>query len=197
MKRYTENEITKRIKRKKQISLVLKIIFYPLIIILLLCNIWLSIQKINKPNKIPSLFGYRAFNIATGSMEPTLNIGDMIIIKEEPEKIKINDIITFKESGSTITHRVISIINENEIKYQTKGDANSSADKELVTTENLQGKFVFKIGKVGGLISNARNATTIVIIIIVAYTIYTIISKKEDRKIARHEKRKEYEKNTK
>ena len=199
MKIYIEQQITKKLNRRKLITKIFKSIFYPIITVILLCNIWLVFQKLKEPNKIPSLFGYKAFSIESGSMEPTLHIGDMIIIKEtNPEELKTNDIITFMEENSAVTHRIVEIIHEDEKNsYKTKGDANNANDSELVKQENIQGRYVCKIEKIGGVISKAKNTKTLTIIIILIYFVYLILSKKEDRKIARHEKRKEFEKNNK
>ena len=70
-------------------------------------------------------FGYSMFEIATGSMEPTLNVYDFILVKND-KNLNVNDIITYKEDNSFITHRIISIDGDNLI---TKGDANNSEDK--------------------------------------------------------------------
>ena len=195
MKIYTEREITQKLNKKKRITKVFKYIFYPIIILILLCNLWLIIQKLENPNKIPSLFGYKTFSILSGSMEPTLHIGDLIIIKEiNAEELKTGDIITFMEGNSAVTHRIIEIINENgKFSYKTKGDANDTNDNELVKQENIQGKYIGKIDKIGGLISKAKNTSTLIIIVIGIYFVYVIFSKRDDRKIARHEKRKEFE----
>lgn len=195
MKIYIEQEISKKLNRRKLIAKIFKSIFYPIILVILSCNIWLVIQKLKEPNKIPSLLGYKAFSIVSGSMEPTLHIGDIIIIKEvNPEELDINDIITFIEGDSAVTHRIVEIILEGgKTSYKTKGDANNANDSELVKQENIQGKYVCRIEKIGGLISKAKNTTTLVIIVIFIYFVYLILSKKEDRRNARHEKRKEFE----
>ncbi len=199
MRIYTEYEIKKKLNKKKHIAKIFKSIFYPIIIVILLSNLWLVIQKLKEPNKIPNLFGYKAFSILSGSMEPTLHIGDMIIIKEtNSEELKTNDIITFMEEGSAVTHRIVEIVYEDgKISYKTKGDANNANDSELVKAENIQGKYVGKIGKIGGLITKAKNTTTLVIIVIIIYFVYSIISKRDDRRIARHEKRREFEERNK
>ena len=83
-------------------------------------------------------FGYSMFEIATGSMEPTLNVYDFILVKND-KNLNVNDIITYKEDNSFITHRIISIDGDNLI---TKGDANNSEDKVI-------GKVVKVIPKLG------------------------------------------------
>ena len=196
MKIYTTEEITKKLNRKKIIKNIFKAIIYPIIILVLICNIILLVQKIITPDKIATIFGYKAFVISSGSMEPTLNIGDIVIIKEtKQEQISKGNIITFRKDGYNITHRINDIIEKDGEKYyQTKGDKNTTNDADLVKYEEIEGVYVFKIDKIGSIITYAQNTTTIIIIVCVIYLIYRISAEKDDRKIARHEKRKEYEK---
>ena len=73
------------------------------------------------------MLGYSVFNVATGSMEPTISKNDIIIVKLS-KKYEVNDIVTFKKDDSYITHRVITINDNNLI---TKGDANNTNDVEI------------------------------------------------------------------
>jgi len=91
-----------------------------------------------------NLFGYTVFSVATGSMQPTLNINDIIIIKITDD-VKENDIITFRENNEFITHRVIKNNNETFI---TKGDSNNTEDNPI-NKQNIIGKFVCKIPVIG------------------------------------------------
>src|SRR5688572_3055096 len=71
-----------------------------------------------------SLFGsYRSFLVQSGSMEPSIMTGDIIVIKEQQEYMK-SDSITFKtEDGRVVTHRIVEVIEENgEKTFVTKGD---------------------------------------------------------------------------
>lgn len=111
--------------------------------------------------KTPSLFGYRVYYVATGSMEPTLNIGDVVMIKKTPAKeIHKGDIITFKSTddalyGKPVTHRVVE---EPEVKkgiyyYQTKGDADGATLDPVVAYNFVEGKYMFKIPLLGKIYS--------------------------------------------
>lgn len=196
MKIYTTEEITKKMNKKLIIKKAFKAIVYPVIILILICDIILLIQKIISPNQIASLFGYKAFVISSGSMEPTLNTGDIVITKQiKQDQIQKQDIITFVKDEYTITHRIVDIVEENgNTYYQTKGDNNNTSDADLVKYEEIEGVYVFKINSIGNIVVYAQNTTAVLIIIIcVIYIMYRISSRKDDRKLARHEKRKEYE----
>lgn len=195
MKIYTTNEIAKKVKKKNRVKKIIGAIFYPIIVVILLCAIWLVIQKIQDPEATPNLLGYKVFNVVSGSMEPTIEIGDLVIVKQpEQENIKEGDIITFIEEQGIVTHRVVEVIEEDgKIKYKTKGDNNNANDTNLVEYKNIEGIFVKNIKKIGGIITSARSSTSIIVIVLVVYLVYLIASKKSDRKDARHEKRKEFE----
>ena len=86
-------------------------------------------------------FGIRTYKIGSGSMEPTLKVNDLIIIYEFRE-YEVGDIVTFNYNGDKITHRIVSI-NDNEVI--TKGDANNTNDKPI-KKEDIIGKVIYKFG---------------------------------------------------
>ncbi len=93
--------------------------------------------------------------VPSTSMVPTLNVGDIVIVKGvEPNTITVGTIIIFRSpSGSIdIIHRVIGIFEEgNTLYFQTKGDHNSAADpwSPGVPEANVKGVLVAKIPYVG------------------------------------------------
>jgi len=76
----------------------------------------------------PNYFGYTFFSVASGSMEPTLYIDDVILVKIDNKNIKKNDIITFAKNDEIITHRVL-FIDDNTITV--KGDHNNTLDSPI------------------------------------------------------------------
>jgi len=136
----------------KYIGNVFIIMFLTIVVLSGLSNL----QTRNNPGKIPSVMGYSPMSVLSGSMRPMLEPGDMIITKSPTvENISIGDVITYRVGDSTlVTHRVIDIITENnEVKFQTQGDANNTIDQRLLTSEEIVGTYVFKIPK-GGYMSN-------------------------------------------
>lgn len=95
-------------------------------------------------NDYANLLGYTFFEVATGSMSPTINVGDVVIVKITKEVNK-NDIIVFKEENNFITHRLIQ---KEEGKIITKGDANNSEDKSI-TEDSILGKVITIIPQIG------------------------------------------------
>jgi signal peptidase len=89
--------------------------------------------------------------ILTGSMEPLISPGDMIIIRRcYIEDITVGDIIEYKLEDYKIVHRVIAIYKfQGDIKLITKGDANKKADRLPVSSDQFIGKLEYTIPYVG------------------------------------------------
>lgn len=93
------------------------------------------------------LFGHKGYTVISASMEPTLQVGDYIIIKNVPYKqIKNQDIISFLDSGMIVTHRVVAKEGESA---STRGDNNSVNDVKTVTKSNYVGTYLFRIPHLG------------------------------------------------
>lgn len=103
------------------------------------------------------LFG--AYIIVSPSMVPTIKIDDAIVIKRvDNDKYKVGDIITFSSTdanymGKAVTHRIVDKRDyiAGESLYRTKGDNNIVSDANLVKTEAIYGKVLFKIPSIGKL----------------------------------------------
>ncbi len=197
MKIYSNEMIKNKIEKQKKRQKILKFIFYPIAIFIVLCATNIVYQKVIKKEDNINLFGYRPYIVLSGSMEPNLQVGDMIVAKQVDEaQVGVGDIITFEaENGATITHRVVDIIIKDGKKmYQTKGDNNNSNDVDLISIENIKGKYNFKIHNAGRIIAQIITPTGLMLIILILTIGYINTSKKDDRKIARHIIRERYKK---
>ena len=113
-----------------------------IVIAIILIYNFFQLNILNK--EYTNIFGYTYFQVETGSMEDTIKIEDIVIIKLNDE-IGINDIITFKQNDAFITHRVIKIDDE---KLITKGD-NNNANDEPISKNDVIGKVVYIVQDVG------------------------------------------------
>lgn len=102
--------------------------------------------------------------IATGSMEPMIKPGDVILVKKiyKVEEVNTGDVILFQEGNIRIAHRVIEIIEDKKegTGFKTKGDNNSVADSSLVKPQQLKGIVVKVVPKIGWptlLIKSSKN----------------------------------------
>lgn len=93
----------------------------------------------------PTYFGYTFFEIASGSMKPTLQVNDVIVVKITKENLKKGDIIAFYNDNAIITHRIL-YIDGNIITV--KGDNNNIVDKPIML-EQVIGKEVKVFKKLG------------------------------------------------
>lgn len=84
-------------------------------------------------------------------MKPYMEKGDIAIIEKiESSKVKINDIIEYKLDDIYVIHRVINIRNTSDgIIYITKGDNNKAKDSKPVKENQINGKVVGYIPKIG------------------------------------------------
>lgn len=126
--------------------------------------------KTNKTNSVIYLFGvvlivsfglfvagvfkYRPVAILTYSMEPIFTRGDAVIVekldKEEKNKLKKGDIIQYQVDKTVVVHRIVKVKKEDNKKvYILKGDNNNAKDPKPVYMEQIMGKVLFSIPKVG------------------------------------------------
>ena len=101
-----------------------------------------------------SIGGHSFFKVVTGSMEPNLKVGELIMTDDVPiDDLKLGDVISFRSQsvdmyGNIITHRVVDIgkTAEGQTILLTKGDSNLSADGQYVYQSNYVGKVVWSSG---------------------------------------------------
>ena len=131
----------------KTIERIIKIIVDILTGIVLFAILVLLYGKIEmhiSGNNYSNYFGYTLFKVTTGSMGNAVKIDDVVIVKIG-DKIKKDDIITYYEDKSFITHRVIDISNSFLV---TKGDANNTEDSPIAKSQVI-GRVVYTIRGLG------------------------------------------------
>ena len=140
----------KEIKENKVLKIIGNILYTLLFILVVLMLIVVIMQRVT--NNSIAIGGIRMFNVATGSMIPVYEVGDILISKEiEAKDIKVGDDIVYRgEKGSfkgkTVTHRVKSIEEQEDGNYKiiTQGVANTLEDPEINQTQ-VYGKVVYKM----------------------------------------------------
>lgn len=178
----TAGVIRKKAIFKETIIRILGRIIFFLIAVFVILNLILLVQKIQ--NKPASIFGYKVFVVISGSMEPNIHVGDIVITKNvDASDIKVGDVITFNNDKYTITHRVIDIIQNEEIYYKTKGDHNSVADKDLIKYNNIEGVCKFRLEKIGVIFMHSKAIIRAIIIVCILYLIFKIIDRKKEMRL--------------
>lgn len=162
------NKILKIIK-----SIIINIIIFILGIIAIIA-IWTSIQLNIQNKEYVNIFGYSIFSTETGSMSPTMEKGDIVIVKMG-EQAKEKDIITYKKDNSFITHRIVKIDGDSII---AKGDSNNTEDSAI--SENaIVGKVVFIINNVEIWKKVFSDINVIIPIVITVILFVILVSYKE------------------
>lgn len=132
------------------------------------------------------LGNYKSLVVQSGSMENTIMTGDIILIKALSQYNK-NDVVTFKEiSERIVTHRIIDVQDDSDREiFITKGDANRSIDNDTVKPEQVLGKVMFVVPKIGFLVAFAKSPFGLVVLILIPATLLIV-----DRVIKMSQKRK-------
>ncbi len=141
MEEQEESVVQQRIGLLVTILLILAVAFCLYTVIQVLSNGYVNIA------------GFMMFRVVTGSMEPTIPVGALLLTRETGiEAVDMGDIICFHTEeaaiwGKIVTHRVVGFVHEGgQVLLQTKGDANLVADGYLVGRDNLVGKVIWHTG---------------------------------------------------
>jgi len=156
-------------------KIILKTLSYlPVVLIIIIAGLTISSStKYSLPG------GYKVFSVQSGSMQPALPTGSLILVQRR-NIYSVGDIITFRTADNlkTITHRInkITVITDQKTKeehgeYTTKGDANDVPDTEIVLKPKIIGKVIFSLPYLGYPISFAKTLQGLIILIVVPATL--------------------------
>lgn len=151
----------KYIKRIIDVLIVITLIIFVLVI-------YGYVEKYVLKKDYINYFGYTIFEVASGSMVPTINVGDIVVVKLTQD-IKKDDIITYKENNYFITHRVIKIDGD---KIVAKGDYNDSIDKDVNLCDVL-GK-VIKVVPGVGIWKNVLKNPKVMVSLMVTFILFAL-----------------------
>lgn len=177
--------------------LIKNIVCWVMIIVLAFTLIVFMTTRIQ--GNTPTVFGYSVFRISSGSMEPELMIGDVILDKEikDESEISVGDVITF-EGGSQfddllVTHKVIKAPytdSDGNLMLQTKGIANEIEDKPIKFSQ-VRAKMICKIPYIDTLYNLFLSPSGLLILILLIILVFIdeianiikVVSGKDERRI--------------
>lgn len=168
---------------KKGLKLLVDILTF-LVFLLLIVIIFAKLKMMISGNDYFELAGYSVFSVKTGSMAPSIKQNDVILVKSQ-DYYEVDDIVTYKEDKSYITHRIISVRGHDII---TQGDANNAKDSSI-TDDMVIGKVV-KIYSNLGVWQKVVTTPKIIIMIFVTLMLFDIafsykgIKRKQNVKMA-------------
>lgn len=128
---------------------VLNALITAALVLVILAATGLAFSARRSGDAIPTVMGHKVLNVVSGSMEPAIHTGDVIIVKPLANpalEVRDGDIITYRspeKADVLITHRVIGTIKVNgaPVGFATQGDANEAPDLRLVAPEQVVGRM--------------------------------------------------------
>jgi len=110
---------------------------------------------------LPLAFGARPHTVLTGSMEPAIAAGDVVVVEPiSPGSAHVGDVVTFRDpedQSRLITHRVRSVRRQgSHLWFVTQGDANNTTERWRVAADGELGRVVYIVPWVGHVAALAR-----------------------------------------
>lgn len=164
-----KNKKVKQEPKRFNLKILGKIAYWAVIAFLIIVALGVVFSAFNIPG------GYKLFTVQSGSMEPAIKLGSVVVIQPK-ENYQEGDIITFKKESernvlnprTTTTHRIIEVKQENnKILYTTKGDANDSTDGTPVDKDLVLGKMLLAIPYLGYPVAFAKTQTGLILLVII------------------------------
>jgi len=114
---------------------ILKMTVIGLFVLVAVANLYLLICRTIFGRQLPTFLGFTSAVVISGSMEPEINVDDMVLIRKA-RSYGAGDTVTYLGNRTPVTHRVVEVT---ENGYITQGDANNAADGEI-PRERVVGK---------------------------------------------------------
>lgn len=163
------NNKTQKKETKQQAAKVTKVIAFAAVLLCAAYLVFYFMFNLIAPNSTVKYLGFRAYNIMTESMLPSLEKGDLVVVvKHDFLELKENDIVTFVDPlGNVVTHifakyetytrtndegqRITRIVIRTKPKSDSEGNLTEKLDAWRIPEENYIGKYSFKVAKLGAI----------------------------------------------
>jgi len=150
-------------------------------VVVILAFVALSLALLVRPNAqgMDTIFGHPIFSVASGSMTPAIDTGDLIVDNPvsatQAADLHAGQIISFRESASganslIITHRIAAILPSSSgagVVYRTKGDANNAPDLGTVAPSQIVGVYSARVPFGAYVLSTLHQPLTFVVLIMI------------------------------
>lgn len=144
-------------------NIVFSIGYYAFIVLVVSLAALLAVSALPVPGN------YKVKIVQSGSMEPSIKTGSIVIIQPRAE-YTVGDIVTFGRDTKTdvpTTHRIVEARTESGAYiFKTKGDANESADVAELRQSEIIGKVIFDVPYLGYLLDFAKKPLGFVLLVI-------------------------------
>ena len=194
-----------KIREKPKALLIIEdIIFYIIIIPLIVITGVILFQVITEPDKIPDVFGYKMFMVLDGNMDTSIEYGDLVFTQNIcANKLKVNDVVAFRNNTNKVTIHRISNINkqEEDIIFTMITASNEVGDTKFVKDSQVEGIIIHRIPKIGLIILLLQEPAIMLLIVsyiliigLIAYYIAQELDKIDAEKLERMKEEKQEEK---
>jgi len=148
-----------------------KIISIACLVVLITVLVIVMYQRIVLKTELIKISNYAFLVVLTGSMEPNIKAGDMIIIKSQKEYL-VGDVVTYRTDDDIfVTHRIVRI---EDNKYITQGDANNIEDSAVFINQ-IEGKVIMHSHILGFIVLHLLKPITCF------YIAYVIFAENKDK----------------
>lgn len=153
-------------KQKNSVQIAGEVLFWIAIAVFLSVIIFMTLSAKGVD------IGYQTYLIQSGSMEPSIGVGDVVVITSR-ESYRKGEVITFlTKDERVVTHRIVDITGKGKEKtFVTKGDANEDPDPDLESASKVRGKVVFVMPKIGFLVAFSKTKQGIFVLILIPVVI--------------------------
>jgi signal peptidase len=166
-------------QRGRRILRVIRRLLVAVVVILALLA--LSLALLVRPNAqgLDAILGHPVFSVASGSMTPAIDTGDLIVdnapTSTQAAELHIGQIISFRESSSgasslIVTHRIVAVLPASAAApdlYRTKGDANNAPDLGTVAPSQVVGIYSARVPFGAYVLSTLHQPLTFVVLIMI------------------------------
>jgi signal peptidase len=97
----------------------------------------------------PEILGLRAYVVISGSMEPEIPTGSLVLVNTKFQELSEGTVISYRLNENIVTHRVDTVLEDG---YRTRGDANERADEQIVKPDQVVGIVQMSVPCLGYLI---------------------------------------------
>lgn len=135
--------------------------------LLLAANVYVIAARAVTGEAQPTVLGFSAAVVVTGSMSPAIEPGDLVVCRRAAD-YAVGDVIMFRSGVAIVTHRIVGGTAEG---FTTRGDANNVADTDPVPRGAVVGKVVFTVPKLGIFIEKLRTPLGMTALVLVGFAL--------------------------
>ena len=162
---------------KKNVKTVIRIILLVLIAVLVGVSVYSVNAAMLSGNKLPMPFGFGVTVVLSGSMEPAISVGDILIVLPS-EQYEVGDVVVYQTQGMSVVHRIISMEGDEVV---TRGDANTGDDAPI-HAKSIKGEVVCAIPLVGYLVCFIKTPIGTLALVGLAILLLEVSFKKDKKK---------------